>query len=34
VIEIAVVVLTLQAIAINRLADIDYPHWALREGGT
>jgi CBS-domain-containing membrane protein len=34
VIEIAVVVLTLQAIAINRLAGIDYPLWALREGRT
>ena len=32
VIEIAVVALTLQAIAINRLAGIDYPLWALREG--
>ena len=30
VIEIAVAVLTLQAIAINRLAGIDYPFWALR----
>lgn len=30
VIEIAVAVLTLQAIAINRLAGIDYPLWALR----
>src|SRR4029450_6186069 len=31
VIEIAVAVLTLQAIAINRLAGIDYPLWALRK---
>ena len=31
VIEIAVALLTLQAIAINRLAGIDYPLWALRE---
>jgi CBS domain-containing membrane protein len=31
VIEIAVAVLTLQAIAINRLAGIDYPLWAMRE---
>lgn len=31
VIEIAVAILTLQAIAINRLAGIDYPLWALRE---
>lgn len=31
VIEIAVAVLTLQAIAINRLAGIDYPLWALRD---
>ena len=30
-IEIAVAVLTLQAIAINRLAGIDYPLWARRE---
>ena len=30
VIEIAVALLTLQAIAINRLAGIDYPLWALR----
>jgi CBS-domain-containing membrane protein len=30
VIELAVAVLTLQAIAINRLAGIDYPLWALR----
>lgn len=30
VIEIAVAVLTLQAIIINRLAGIDYPLWALR----
>jgi len=30
VIEIAVGVLTIQAIAINRLAGIDYPLWALR----
>jgi CBS-domain-containing membrane protein len=28
VIEIAVAILTLQAIAINRLAGIDYPRWA------
>jgi CBS domain-containing membrane protein len=32
VIEIAVAILTLQAIAINRLAGIDYPCWAQREG--
>jgi CBS domain-containing membrane protein len=32
VIEIAVAVLTLQAIVINRLAGIDYPLWAMREG--
>jgi len=32
VIEIAVAVLTLQAIAINRLAGIDYPYWARRDG--
>jgi CBS domain-containing membrane protein len=31
VIEIAVAVLTLQAIVINRLAGVDYPLWALRE---
>ena len=31
VIEIAVGILTLQAIAINRLAGIDYPLWALRD---
>jgi CBS-domain-containing membrane protein len=31
VIEIAVAVLTLQAIAINRLAGIDYPFWSLRD---
>jgi CBS domain-containing membrane protein len=31
-IEIAVAVLTLQAIVINRLAGIDYPLWALRDG--
>ena len=30
VIEIAVALLTLQAIAINRLAGIDYPLWAVR----
>ena len=30
VIEIAVGILTLQAIAINRLADTDCPLWALR----
>ena len=30
VIEIAVAILTLQAIVINRLAGIDYPLWALR----
>src|SRR4029077_5562475 len=30
VIEIAVAILTLQAIAINRLAGIDYPLWAPR----
>ncbi len=32
VIEVAVAILTLQAIAINRLAGIDYPRWAPREG--
>jgi CBS-domain-containing membrane protein len=32
VIEIAVALLTVQAIAINRLAGIDYPVWAKREG--
>jgi CBS domain-containing membrane protein len=32
VLEIAVAVLTLQAIVINRLAGIDYPLWAMREG--
>lgn len=32
VIEIAVGLLTLQAIAINRLAGIDYPVWASRDG--
>ena len=32
VIEIAVAILTLQAIAINRLAGIDYPLWGLRDG--
>ena len=31
VIEVAVAVLTLQAIAINRLAGIDYPIWARRD---
>jgi len=31
VIEIAVAILTLQAIVINRLAGIDYPFWALRD---
>lgn len=31
VIEIAVAVLTLQAIAINRLAGLDYPYWAKRQ---
>jgi CBS domain-containing membrane protein len=31
VIEVAVAILTLQAIAINRLAGIDYPLWALRD---
>jgi len=31
VIEIAVAILTLQAIVINRLAGIDYPLWALRD---
>ena len=31
VIEIAVAILTLQAIVINRLAGIDYPLWGLRE---
>ena len=33
VIEVAVAVLTIQAIAINRLAGIDYPLWALRNRG-
>ena len=32
VIEIAVAILTLQAIVINRLAGIDYPFWGLRNG--
>jgi CBS domain-containing membrane protein len=32
VIEIAVAILTLQAIVINRLAGIDYPYWARRDG--
>jgi len=31
VIEIAVAILTLQAIAINRFAGIDYPLWAQRD---
>ena len=31
VIEIAVAILTLQAIVINRLAGVDYPLWALRD---
>lgn len=31
VIEVAVVLLTLQALAINRLAGIDYPYWQKRE---
>jgi CBS-domain-containing membrane protein len=31
VIEIAVAILTVQAIAINRLAGVDYPLWAMRE---
>ena len=30
VIEVAVAILTLQAIVINRLAGIDYPLWAQR----
>jgi hypothetical protein len=30
VIEIAVALLTLQAVAINRLAGIDYPLWSAR----
>jgi CBS-domain-containing membrane protein len=34
VIELAVVLLTLQAIVINRHAGIDYPFWALREPRT
>ena len=34
VIEIAVAVLTLQAIVINRLAGIDYPLWALRDNSS
>ena len=33
VIEIAVALLTLQAIAINRLAGLDYPLWARRAKG-
>lgn len=33
VIEIAVVLLVLQAIVINRLAGLDYPLWAAREPG-
>lgn len=33
VIEIAVVLLVLQAILINRLAGLDYPLWAAREPG-
>ena len=32
VIEVAVAILTLQAITINRLAGIDYPRWAPRQG--
>ena len=32
VIEVAVAILTVQAIAINRLAGIDYPLWASRDG--
>jgi hypothetical protein len=31
VIEIAVAILTVQAIAINRLAGIDYPLWAFKD---
>jgi hypothetical protein len=31
VIEIAVALLTLQAIVINRMAGLDYPLWARRE---
>jgi CBS domain-containing membrane protein len=34
VIEIAVAILTVQAIAINRLAGIDYPLWAVKEQRT
>jgi hypothetical protein len=30
-IELAVVLLTIQAIVINRHAGLDYPIWALRE---
>ena len=33
VIEIAVAILTVQAIVINRLAGINYPLWALRNAG-
>jgi CBS-domain-containing membrane protein len=32
-IEVAVVLMTLQAIVINRLAGLDYPLWARRAGG-
>jgi hypothetical protein len=32
VIEVAVAILTLQAIVINRLAGLNYPLWALRVG--
>jgi CBS-domain-containing membrane protein len=31
VIEVAVAILTIQAIVINRVAGIDYPLWALRD---
>lgn len=31
IIEVAVAILTIQAIAINRIAGIDYPLWALRK---
>jgi CBS domain-containing membrane protein len=34
IIEVAVIMLTLQAIIINRRAGINYPYWALREKGS
>jgi hypothetical protein len=33
-IEVAVALLTLQAIAINRLAGLEYPWWAKRQSAT